>query len=175
MAAETRSACVSWAYETLRATGRGKHVGPFSYYHLDVVQHLESVHALLDRICHDFARDSFDYNVIKLNRVSPVSFLRYEAFTAAFPALLASLSCNVATGTATVADYTRRRNPPILHRKELLLPAGDPLTQAGARLTACLEARGAFADGRRIGTRDGWAGALARLGLAVDNGQVVGW
>ena len=175
MAAETRSAGLSWAYETLRATGRGKHVDPFSYYHLDMVQQLESVHRFLDHICHDFARDSYEYNVIKLNRGSRISFLRYEAFTAAFPALLASLSCDVATGTAAIPTTPDDVTLPSSTGRSSSCRLATRSPQAGARLTACLEARGAFADWRHIGTRNGWARALARLGLAIDNGQAVGW
>ena len=164
-----------WAYETLRATGRGKHVGAFSYYHVDIVRHLDAAHSFLDGVRYDFGHGSFAYNVVKLNRASRLSFLRYETFCATFPALLASLSCDLGAGTARLTDYARRHNPPILHRKELLLWAHDPLAEAGARLTAGLEARGAFVDRQRIGTRDGWAKTLATLGLSIDDGKVVGW
>lgn len=164
-----------WAYKTLRATGRGKHVGVFSYYHVGIVRHLDPVHSFLDGVRDDFGHGSFSYNVVKLNRTSRVSFLRYETFCATFPALLACVSCDLGAGAARVSDYARRQNPPILHRKELLLWPDDPLAEAGARLTAGLEAKGAFADRQLIGTRDGWARTLATLGLSINDGKVVGW
>ena len=175
MHSEISRPSLRWAYETLRATGRGKHVGAFSYYHLGVVRDLAAIHSFLDGICLDFQHGSFEYNVVKLNRTSRVSFLRYEAFCAMFPALLASLSCNLDAGITRLTDYTRRHNPPILHRKELLLWPSEPIAQAGTKLTARLEARGAFVDRQRIGTRDGWAQTLAALGLSIDDGRVIGW
>lgn len=167
-------AALRQAFDTLRATGRGKHVGPFSYYHIEIAQPLETVRLFLARVHDHFAGGPFDYNVIKLNPQSRVSFLRYEAFTTAFPALLASLSCDLVAQTARATDYTQRRNPPILHRKELLLPADNPLARAGVRLTARLEAAGAFANPLGIGTRDGWSRTLAELGLTINNGKVIG-
>ena len=115
----------------------------------------------------------FEFNVIKLDARSCVSFLRYGEFqTVPFPVLLAALSCNVSRGTARKTLYAGRRNPPILHRKELLLPADHPLVPEAARLTAELERRGAFDQPRRIGTRDGWANRLALLGVSLVGGRL---
>ena len=114
----------------------------------------------------------FEFNVIKLDARSCVSFLRYQEFaTASFPALLAALSCDISQGTARKTLYSGRRNPPILHRKELLLPADSPLVPEATRLTKELEQLGAFGDPHRIGTRDGWTTRLASLGISLDGGR----
>ena len=163
------------AYEALRSTGRGKHVGAFSYYHVDVVRQVNAARSFLDGVRLDFGYGSFEHNAVKLNRTARVSFLRYETFSAAFPTLLSSLSCDLEAGTARLMDYSRRHNPPVLHRKELFLWPNDPRAIAGTELTARLEARGAFVNRQRIGTRDGWARALTELGLSMRNGEVAGW
>ena len=116
-----------------------------------------------------------DYNVVKLLPPSRLSFLTYDDFNAPFPVLAYSLAINVAAGTARHTDYRGRLNPPILHRKELLLPPTHPLADGATDLTARLVARGAFADPRRIGTLHGWSSALAAVGLALHRGKVVGW
>ena len=156
---------LAWAYAELRANGRGKHVRSFSYYHVCLVTERVRVATFLADLCRAFGGSFDDFNVVKLDGRSRLSFLRYEDFDAAFPALLFALSCDCERSTCRRTDYARRRNPPILHRKELLLPADDPRVPGAERLTRCLESRGAFADAKSIGTRDGWRRRLGDLGL----------
>ena len=90
-----------------------------------------------------------------------------------FPALLTALSCDIALATSRFTDYSRRRSPPILHRRELLLSADHPLVPPAARLTGELERLGAFERPSEIGTRDGWLARLDSLGLAMEDGVLV--
>ncbi|MDE2933018.1 MAG: hypothetical protein OXS47_04000 [Chloroflexota bacterium] len=160
----------------LRATGRGKHVGAASYFHLDLVRTRPAIAETLNATWRRYAcADSPDYNVLKLQPPSRVSFLTYDDFATPFPVLVRSLAVDVSAGTTRHTDYRDRDNPPILHRKEQLLPASHPFAAPAAALTARLEARGAFSDPRRIGTVNGWSRALADVGLALDHGEVVGW
>ena len=152
-------------YTRLKATGRGKHIGPFSYYHLALVlggPEATNELAATRRLC-DVGEAGF--NVVKLDTGCRVSFLVYEDFEVPFPALLAAVTCNVARGTVRRTDYSARRNPPILHRKELLLPKGHPLVPRALRLTERFEQRGAFVGTATIGTRLGWQRRLDELGL----------
>lgn len=149
----------------LRATGRGKHIHPFSYYHRalidtapgasEAVRELRSRLGLADRA----------FNVVKLDVSNRISFLLYEPFEVRFPALLAAASCDLARGTVRRVDHSERPNPPILHRKELLLPAGHPQVPDAARVTERLELAGAFRPSNTIGTRAGWQRRLRGLGL----------
>ena len=163
---------LSWAYRRLRSTGCGKHVGGFSYYHLDLIAILPDVVEFLEVTRQQFDRPRSDFNVIKLSR-SRLSFLLYEHFSASFPALLTALSCDVKCGASRFTDYAGRHNPPILHRKELLLPADHPLVPDAVQLTKRLENMGAFKRATTIGTRDGWHARLQSLGLTIEGGQLV--
>ena len=154
---------IARVYRQLQLTGRGKHVGRFSYYHICLAHRLPSVQASLEAIKKRLHQEPFDFNVVKLDRHSRVSFLLYEDFTAPFPALLKALSCDVARSTCRMTDYSQSANPPILHRKELLLPADDPLVPEAVRLTERLEKLGAFAKTNQIGTRNGWNAVLESL------------
>ncbi len=165
---------LGWAYRQLRLTGRGKHVGSFSYYHIHLTSRLSSVQAYLEATKIRLHRAPFDFNVVKLDRHFRISFLLYEDFTAPFPALLKALSCDVAQVTTRLSDYRQRANPPILHRKELLLPADDPLVPEAVRLTQRLEKRGAFTDAQKIGTRNGWIAVLNALGPTLNDGKLAG-
>ena len=164
---------LAWAYGQLRLTGRGKHVGGFSYYHTMLLASRSDVRQYLDRVRDRIYGAPFAFNVVKLNARSRVSFLRYEDFAVPFPALLAALSCNLPRGTARRSEYAGRRNPPILHRKELLLPGDHLLVPEASRLTDCLEKLGAFEDARRIGTREGWSIRLKSLGLTLSDTRLL--
>ena len=166
---------LAWAYAQLRLTGRGKHIGGFSYYHAMLLVGRSEVQEYFAGVQDDTYGVPFEFNVVKLNARSRVSFLRYEDFAEPFPALLAALSCDIGRGTARRSEYSDRRNPPILHRKELLLPDAHPLVPEAQRLTDSLERLGAFEDARRIGTRNGWFATLKSLGLTLaDDGLVKG-
>ena len=160
-----RNRDLAWAYAELRATGRGKHVRAFSYYHVSLIAERPRVASFLGELCRGFGGSSDDFNVVKLDGRSRVSFLRYEDFDAPFPALLFARSCDVQRGMCRQIDYAGRSNPPILHRKELLLPSDDPRVPRAERLTRCLEARGAFADARFVGTRNAWRRRLRDLDI----------
>lgn len=164
---------LSWVYGEMRMTGRGKHVGRFSYYHRMLAEKRDGVLARLADVRRRLHGAPFEFNVIKLDAHSRVSFLRYEEFAIEpFPALLAALSCDISRGTARKTLYSERCNPPILHRKELLLPTDSPLVPEAARLTKELERLGAFADVHRIGTRDGWTTRLASLGVSLGGSRL---
>ena len=156
----------------MRETGRGKHVGPLSYYHVTLVAEVSTADSILTEIRQALIGVPLKYNVLKLDRTSRISFLMYENFSAPFPELDLALSCNILKGTVRKTDYRRRPNPPILHRKELLLPENHPLVPAAVRLTERLESHGAFANARAIGTRNGWIARLKSIGLSIVNGEL---
>ncbi len=158
---------LNWIYRQLKATGRGKHVGRFSYYHFALVDQVPGVTNRLAEVQQAVRAAPFPCNVLKLDSHSRISFLSYESFDAAFPALLACLACDVEQRTARHINYCVRRNPPILHRKELLLPATDPRVGSATRLTERLERVGAFRNPSSIGTRDGWRRRLSGLGIDI--------
>ena len=154
------------AYQQLKkGTARGKHVGRFSYYHTTLLAQLPKVFGHLDSLRQECHAESFAFNVVKLDAGTGISFLRYESFDTPFPSLLAALTCNLDRRAARRTDYTTRRNPPILHRRELLLPEDDPRVAEATRLTERLERLGAFRNPATIGTRDGWQRRLLSLGL----------
>ena len=73
------------------------------------------------------------------------------------------------TGRVSYRTYRDSLSPPVLHRKELMLPGDHPRRAEFQALTQAAEAIGLFRDPRRIGFRDQW------LRLVHENGyQIVG-
>lgn len=104
------------------------------------------------------------WNVVRVGR-DDVSLLDYADFDEMpFPTLQASTLVRD-DGHIVARDYSARPNPPILHRKELLVGDGHPRRAEWALLTSRLLEAGAFADPHRIGTREGWRRRLAELGI----------
>lgn len=109
-------------------------------------------------------------NVIKLNLVSlRFSLLRYDDFfDAAFPALLESWSLSApGEQVTTYRSYLDSLNPPILHRKELLLPPSHPLRSKFEVITRQAEELGLFDDTTTIGFRENWSRLVAEKGYAI--------
>jgi len=110
------------------------------------------------------------FNVVKLRTDAPrISFLAYpDFFDIAHPVLAAALAVDFAAGRVVATDYRDSLNPPILHRKELLLPPDHREAQVFAALSSTEEAAGLFEDTSFIGFRLNWERLLAEKALAID-------
>jgi DNA phosphorothioation-associated putative methyltransferase len=113
--------------------------------------------------------------IVKLRRDEPkVSYLSYPTFDReAHPSLSGSISVHLQTFKVRTRRYEGASNPPILHRKESFVPEDYAARSRFSRLTAAEERAGLLSDTARIGTREGWADALADRGLAVKGHRLV--
>jgi DNA phosphorothioation-associated putative methyltransferase len=75
-------------------------------------------------------------------------------------------------GSVVFRNYEESRNPPILHRKELLLPPSDPRIPTYQALTEAAESIGLFEDTNRIGFREHWYALIAERGYEISGGQL---
>ena len=116
------------------------------------------------------------FNVVKLHGEPPkrVSLLAYQNFDSSpFPALLDSWTVHLKSARSSYRSYRFAHNPPILHRKELLLPPDDPRRETFAALTRELELRNLFHLPSFIGFRSHWEKRLADAGIAVCDHLIV--
>jgi hypothetical protein len=61
--------------------------------------------------------------------------------------------------------FRRTANPPVLHRKELLVEPDHPKVRQWASLTRHLLEAGAFGDLSRIGRKNAWRARLLEMGM----------
>lgn len=155
-----------------RPAGAGKRVGGALYLHVSAVPGADQ--AMRERIERAaVAAERPDWNVAKVQG-DAVSLLTYEAFDeVAFPALLAAVRVNLSDGIVTRTDYRERANPPILHRKEILLRPDDPRRPAFAALTRLADEHKLFAEPHRIGTRKAWLERVEAAGLVVQGARLL--
>jgi DNA phosphorothioation-associated putative methyltransferase len=112
------------------------------------------------------------FNVVKFQADgNQITLLTYEDFEAvAFPALLQYWTISLEENTYRFRSYKGSLNPPILHRKELLLASDHPQVKKFAALTKAAEDLGLFKDTRRIGFKVAWEQLVRSAGYTV-NGQ----
>jgi DNA phosphorothioation-associated putative methyltransferase len=97
-----------------------------------------------------------------------VALLSYPTFfVELYPSLLASWRVHLPTKSVRYRDYSSSLNPPILHRKELMLPSSHPDQQRLQQVTCLAESIGLFDDPVRIGFRSQWNALVASKGYAV--------
>ncbi len=115
----------------------------------------------------------FEWNVARIEQ-RRVALLDYDDLdTEHFPTLRHSLLVDLATHESRVRDFTSSDNPPILHRKELLLRTTDPRRERFAALTAALDARGLFARSHTIGLRKPWQQRLEKAGIIIQDHRII--
>jgi DNA phosphorothioation-associated putative methyltransferase len=108
-----------------------------------------------------------EFNVLKFEK-SSISLLAYEDFAeSAFPALLYSTYVDLEFETAKFIDYSKRDNPPILHRKELLLPPNHPKFPEFSAITRLADSRNLFSEPTKIGFRQQWSALIEGAGLQI--------
>ncbi|WP_242519029.1 hypothetical protein [Halochromatium roseum] len=109
------------------------------------------------------------FNVLRLDADGQVALLHYpHFFDDPFPALRESWRFEPSTGEIGYRTYADSLNPPILHRKELLLPSDHPRHDEYVALTAAAEAIGLFEDSTRIGYQRQWLALVREKGYRID-------
>lgn len=114
-------------------------------------------------------------NVLKIDEAArTVSALNYpDFFSAAFPELREAWRIDLSHGRVSYRNYADSLNPPILHRKELLLPPDHPDRPRFAALTTQAESLGLFLESRSIGFREAWAARIAAVGYRIDGHELL--
>lgn len=115
------------------------------------------------------------FNVVKLHELGDdLSLLCYPAFFEdPYPALTRSWRVSLSRKSTVFRTYEESRNPPILHRKELLLQKEDSRVREYSVLTEAAEAIGLFSDPNRIGFREHWYSLIAERGYKLIEKQFV--
>ena len=115
------------------------------------------------------------FNVARFDAISNrISLLNYPAFfDDAFPALHESWQVDLAASHVGYRTYENSFNPPILHRKELMLADGHPRRQEFEALTKMAENIGLFRDPTRIGFREQWLGLVREMGYRIVGHELI--
>ncbi len=116
-----------------------------------------------------------DYNVVKYEMTGQyISLLNYlDFFDNPFPPLGKSYRVDLNTGRVEKRTYQNSLNPPVLHRKELLLSQNHPRSPQYRELTVTAEQLGLFDNPITIGFKQSWENLIAEKGFQLLEGQFV--
>jgi len=147
----------------------GKRLTDAVYLHRSAFEASEELFRFATKISNALKIRDIDWNVLKLFRKDfKISFLLYPDFEIVpFPLLSSSYSVDLRKLTLRKMDYKSSSNPPILHRKELLLSQSHPRIEEYLSITERAEALGLFENTRKIGTKSGWDFAIKRAGYRL--------
>jgi DNA phosphorothioation-associated putative methyltransferase len=159
----------------IQAAGVGKRTRDALYVHISALVDLVPVLRVLEGCARALLGTVDDATLVKFRADSPlISYLGYPGFDREpHPALQFAYTVDLATLRIDYRDYSHHSNPPILHRKELFLSEGHPHRELFARLTRQEVRHGLYREPERIGTRRGWAEALALRGVELRGHRVV--
>ena len=154
-----------------------KVVGTNWYVHVSQISELpEQCQTLLEsarRAASSF--DLSDYNVLKFHESNTrLTFLSYpDFFEDAFPILHSFLLVDTSAQAVRYRDLKDSPNPPLLHRKELLLDSKHPKAEEFAALTLLAEEIGLFKEPSRIGLKLSWDRLVNSCGYSVVGHQLL--
>ncbi|MFX1695905.1 DNA phosphorothioation-associated putative methyltransferase [Paraburkholderia sp. A1RO-1] len=158
-------------------TDIGKVVARDAYFHVSRLENLpETVRRNVEEgVALTRLTVGSDFNVIRLSRsMTDMSLLDYPGFfVEAFPALYRSWFIDLDRKTCRYRSYESSINPPILHRKELLIAADHPQRCVFEQLTAAAEQIGLFDDPVRIGFQRTFEALIKQRGYRLADHSLV--
>ncbi|MBK1722577.1 DNA phosphorothioation-associated putative methyltransferase [Thiocystis violacea] len=154
-----------------------KVVAARTYVHVDALPLLDPALSARAARAEQLARlaPRTQFNLVRFDDQGPcVALLNYPAFAEdPFPALRESWLVDLEQERVSHRTYADSLNPPILHRKELLLSPEDPRREVCAALTATAESIGLFDEPRRIGYRRQWLALVREKGYRIEGHALV--
>ena len=114
------------------------------------------------------------WNVLKFHSDQfKLSFLHYPEFESdPYPALRISKVVDLSRKTVRDMDFSDDSNPPILHRKELLVPSDHPGRDDFVQATQEGEDAGLYKSPRGIGFRRNWMALIDASGYELVDGRL---
>ncbi|MDO6610513.1 DNA phosphorothioation-associated putative methyltransferase [Shewanella sp. 1_MG-2023] len=153
----------------------GKKLPDAHYIHKDALSELPSelsnfIYAVGNAL--NIEQDHWD--LVKLNKNEfKLSLLSYPTFfTEAYPALTQSLTIDLVKLSHRITKYEESDNPPILHRKETMLPTRHEAYENFVHITQEGENAGLYANTRMIGFKQSWERIIAQHGYELVDGRL---
>ncbi len=154
-----------------------KVVGGSTYLTVDVLPYLDGERAVRVQEAELLAqvKRHDQFNLVRIDDTGQsIALLNYPEFVDdPFPSLQESWLVDLNCSTVSYRTYADSLNPPILHRKELLLQPDDPCREAYAELTRTAESIGLFDDPKRIGYQRQWLALIREKGYRIEGHSLV--
>ncbi len=154
-----------------------KKVGSQTYFHVSALLKLDEKWVKRINRASQLAqiKPDTDYNLVRFDdRGSSIALLNYpNFFDDPFPSLCESWLIDIESSAISYRTYADSLNPPILHRKELLLLPGNPRRKIYEKLTSTAESIGLFDEPKRIGYQRQWLALVREKGFRIEGHSLV--
>ncbi len=149
-----------------------KKVGDVLYVHTDYIDSLDrSISGLVDKALRCIESTApVNFNIVKVDEIAEtVSLLHYANFyDEPFPTLAESRKIDTISKVVTYRTYTDSCNPPIFHRKELLICPDNSRYEEYRSLTKAAESLGLFENPKNIGYLQQWNKLIESRGFRIE-------
>ena len=149
----------------------GKKLPDSIYVHVSALSQLPERLAMYVIGTNDkFNIDENSWNIIKFYKKDhKIAFLHYPTFEDdSYPALKQSQLVDLEKSSIRVSDYSKSKNPPILHRKETFVSETYPLATLFKEITSEGEAIGLYEKTNRIGFKNNWERLIKSKGYYIN-------
>ncbi|WP_438863894.1 DNA phosphorothioation-associated putative methyltransferase [Neptunicella sp.] len=153
----------------------GKRLPDAIYFHKEA---FKDTPPILVKVINNIAKalkiDDDEWNLVKVFKNEfRISLLNYpNFFEDSYPSLTKSVNIDLAKLKHRVTDYTDADNPPILHRKETMIPEDHESFEDFKMITEEGEAAGLYENSRMIGFKNSWERLIARNGYELVDGRL---
>ena len=161
--------------ELVNSLDLGKKLPDSIYFHKDTFPDLPEVLSKFIKIVAKALKiKEEDWNLVKVFRKDfRLSLLNYPLFFEdSYPALEQSVNVDLTKLTHRITNYSKQDNPPILHRKETMVPKLHESYEHFCMLTQEGEAIGLYENSRMIGFKKSWERLIEKHGYELVNGRL---
>lgn len=151
----------------------GKSTPQAIYVHQSILQN-SKILEFINRIQAALKQSSFQWQIAKFSKQSfQFSLLAYPDFdNEAYPELKTSLFVDLSKKHHRINDYSKSDNPPILHRKELMVTSDYPFFEEFTLITQEGDLAGLYENTRSIGFKLGWQATIVQAGYELVDGRL---
>ncbi|WP_371187840.1 DNA phosphorothioation-associated putative methyltransferase [Thalassotalea maritima] len=153
----------------------GKKLPDSIYFHKDAFKDTPQVLVkVIQNIAKALKIDDNDWNLVKVFKNDfRISLLNYPSFFEdSYPCLTKSVNIDLSKLKHRVTDYSDTDNPPILHRKETMVPEEHEAFETFKMITEEGEAAGLYENSRVIGFKNSWERIIAKHGYELVDGRL---
>jgi len=128
----------------------------------------------INRIQNALKQEDYDWNIAKFWKSDfKLSLLNYPDFEEeSYPELVCSLFVDLDKKHHRMNDYSKSDNPPVLHRKELMVTKAYPFFDEFTLITQEGEQAGLYENTRSIGFKLGWESTINNAGYELVDGRI---
>jgi DNA phosphorothioation-associated putative methyltransferase len=153
----------------------GKKLPDAHYIHKDGLGEIpEELSNFIYAVGHALKIEQGSWDLVKLSKNEfKLSLLSYSTFfTEPYPPLTQSVTIDLVKLTHRITQYEESDNPPILHRKETMIPITHEAYESFVHITQEGEHAGLYENSRMIGFKQSWERIIAEHGFELVDGRL---